>query len=149
MDLGPQAAGPGAGGDGAGAAGAAGLRVRRRLRGAGGPRPRRSGGDRARGGPGAGDGTVRGHGAGGGARAAHRAGGNVALDQSAARSAAEKYLEGAGEVTYRVSVQATGIEVQVSRRAATGFLRVVGIDGVTIGASARAEPRHGVAEPGP
>ncbi len=78
----------------------------------------------------------------------YRAGGNVALDRAAAQSATAKYLEGAGDVTYRVSVQATGIEVQVSRRASTGFLRVIGVNSVTIGASARAEPRHGFMEAG-
>jgi uncharacterized membrane protein len=80
--------------------------------------------------------------------ASYRGGGSVVLDQAAARDAAVSYLDGAGGVTYSVAVHTTGVEVQVSRRANTGFLRVIGVDGVSIGANARAEPRHGVAEAG-
>jgi len=39
--------------------------------------------------------------------------------------------------------------VSASRRASTGFLRVVGINGVDISASAAAEPRHGVGSAAP
>jgi uncharacterized membrane protein len=79
---------------------------------------------------------------------AYRGGGTVALDQAAARQAAETYLAGA-DVTYRVTAGANGVAVEVSRQATLGFLRVIGIDGVTIGASARAAPRFGVTAPAP
>ena len=74
---------------------------------------------------------------------AYRGGGTVTLDQVVARQSAETYLTGA-DVTYTVTAGASGVEVEVSRRAPMGFLRVIGIDGVTISASARAAPRHGV-----
>lgn len=81
---------------------------------------------------------------------AYRATGEVVLDESAAEQAATEYLaaEGGG-LTYSVTALPGGVEVAVSRRASTGFLRVLGIDGVDIGASARAEPRHGIASAGP
>lgn len=80
----------------------------------------------------------------------YRATGEVVLDESAAQQAATEYLaaEGGG-LMYSVTARPEGVEVAVSRRASTGFLRVVGIDGVDIDASARAEPRHGVASAGP
>lgn len=74
---------------------------------------------------------------------AYRGGGAVTLDRAAARQAAETYLAGA-EVTYTTAASANGVEVEVSRRATLGFLRVIGIDDVTISASARAAPRYGV-----
>jgi uncharacterized membrane protein len=81
---------------------------------------------------------------------AYRASGEVVLDESAAEQAATEYLaaEGSG-LTYAVTARPEGVEVAVSRRASTGFLRVLGIDGVDIDASARAEPRHGIASAGP
>ena len=75
---------------------------------------------------------------------AYRAGSGLVLDEAAARRAAVSYLNEAGAVTFEVTVRGSVVEVKVSRRAETGFLRVLGIDGVTIGATARAEPRHGV-----
>lgn len=80
---------------------------------------------------------------------AYRAGSGVALNQAAARQAASTYLTNAGEVTYEVIVGTTTVAVTVHRRARTGFLRVMGIDGFTIGASAHAEPRVGGIESGP
>jgi uncharacterized membrane protein len=79
---------------------------------------------------------------------AYRGGGAVALDQAAARHAAETYL-GGSDLTYTVRAHAGGVEVEVSRRATLSFLRVIGIDGVTIGASAQAAPRFGVTAPAP
>jgi uncharacterized membrane protein len=76
---------------------------------------------------------------------AYRASGSVVLDEQAAYRAAVGYLEDEGGVTYSVVVRPAGVEVAVSREASTGFLRVVGIDGVEISAKATAEPRHGVA----
>jgi uncharacterized membrane protein len=80
----------------------------------------------------------------------YRASGEVVLDESAAEQAATEYLaaEGSG-LTYSVVARPEGVEVAVSRRASTGFLRVLGIDGVDIDARARAEPRHGIASAGP
>ena len=77
------------------------------------------------------------------------AGETVSLDQAAAYDAAVGYLEDEGGLNYAVAVAPGRVEVAVSRRATTGFLRVLGIDGVDISASATAEPRHGIetAEP--
>lgn len=80
---------------------------------------------------------------------AYRAGSGLVLDQAAARRAAASYLNETGNVTYEVAASGAGVEIHVSRQARTGFLRVIGIDGVTIGASSRAEPRHGVASETP
>lgn len=68
----------------------------------------------------------------------------VVLDQTAAYTAAVTYLEDEGGLDYAVDVAPEGVDVSVSRNASTGFLRVLGIDGVDINASASAEPRHGV-----
>ncbi len=78
----------------------------------------------------------------------YRSLGEVLLDEAAARQAAVQYLEAEG-VSYSVVVEPTRVEVSVSRQASTGFLRVVGIDGVEISANASAEPRHGVASAQP
>jgi uncharacterized membrane protein len=79
----------------------------------------------------------------------YRASGEVLLDESAARQAAVQYLEAEGGLSYSVVVRPTRVEVSVSRQASTGFLRVVGINGVEISANASAEPRHGVAAAAP
>ena len=76
---------------------------------------------------------------------AYRASGVVVLDGQAAYRAAVGYLEDEGGLTYSVVVRPAGVEVAASREASTGFLRVVGIDGVEISARATAQPRHGVA----
>jgi uncharacterized membrane protein len=76
-------------------------------------------------------------------------GANVVLDQGAAYQAAVEYLQGEGDSNYSVRASTTGVDVQVSRRAATAFLRIIGIDGVTISAHARAEPQHGIAATSP
>lgn len=83
--------------------------------------------------------------------AAYRASGgeSVVLDQTAAYQAAVEYLRAEGGLDYSVVTRPAGVEVSVSRRASTGFLRVVGINGFDISASATAEPRHGVASAGP
>lgn len=75
---------------------------------------------------------------------AYRGGGVVTLDAVAARRADEAYLSGA-DLTASVTAWTDGIEVQVSRRAPLGFLRVIGLETVTISAGARALPRAGVA----
>ncbi len=75
----------------------------------------------------------------------YRASGEVLLNEPAARQAAVQYLEAEGDLSYSVVVGPTRVEVAVSRQASTGFLRVVGINGVKISANASAEPRHGVA----
>ncbi len=79
----------------------------------------------------------------------YRASGEVLLDQAAARQAAVQYLEAEGGLSYSVVVRPTRVEVSVSRQASTGFLRVVGINGVEISANASAAPRHGVASAEP
>lgn len=71
-------------------------------------------------------------------------GADVALDESAAYAAAVGYLSGESGVTYTVTTSPTSVAVQVSRGASTAFLRVLGIDDVSISANAVAEPRHGV-----
>ena len=76
---------------------------------------------------------------------AYRDSGAVALDEGAARQAAEEYLGAESNVTYSVVVRPARVEVSVSRQASTGFLKVIGIDGFEISANASAEPRHGVA----
>jgi Flp pilus assembly protein TadG len=79
----------------------------------------------------------------------YRATGEVVLDEPLAREAAALYLEAEGGLDYVVSVQPGRVEVSVSRQAATGFLRVIGIDGIEVSASASAEPRYGVESAGP
>jgi Flp pilus assembly protein TadG len=79
---------------------------------------------------------------------AYRASGQVVLDEAKARDAAEQYLQDEEDVDYSVQVSQAGVEVFVSRRASTSFLRLVGIDGVDISATSSAAPRHGVAEAG-
>jgi Flp pilus assembly protein TadG len=77
------------------------------------------------------------------------AGVTIVLDEAAAYDAAVRYLDDEGDLDYSVTVEANSVDVSVSRQAATGFLRVLGIDGVGIGASATAEPRHGIDAAGP
>jgi Flp pilus assembly protein TadG len=80
---------------------------------------------------------------------AYRVSGAVALDEPAARQAAEEYLGAEANLTYSVLVQPARVEVSVSRQASTGFLKVIGINGFEISANASAEPRHGVASAQP
>lgn len=80
---------------------------------------------------------------------AYRASGKVALDERAAYEAAVEYLDAEGDLTYSVVVRPTRVEVAVLRQASTGFLGVIGIEGVEITARAAAEPRHGVASAEP
>lgn len=75
---------------------------------------------------------------------AYRASGAAVLDQDAAQRATSSYLADGGDIDYSVTTSATGVEVQVSREASTGFLRVVGIESMSISARARAEARHGI-----
>lgn len=77
------------------------------------------------------------------------AGGSVVLDEGAAYQTAVEYLQEEGGLLYTVAVRPERVEVSVSRQASTGFLRVIGINGFEIGASASAEPRHGIASAGP
>lgn len=77
---------------------------------------------------------------------AYRASGgsDVSLDDGAAYAVAVGYLAAEVGMEYAVTASPTRVEVQVSRGASTAFLRVLGIDNVTISARASAEPRHGV-----
>lgn len=81
--------------------------------------------------------------------AVYRSTGEVVLDEQLAREAAVFYLDAEGDLDYAVSVLSDRVEVSVSRQATTGFLRVIGIDGVEVSASASAEPRYGVENAGP
>lgn len=81
--------------------------------------------------------------------AVYRSTGEVVLDEQLAREAAAFYLDAEGDLDYVVSVLSDRVEVSVSRQATTGFLRVIGIDGVEVSASASAEPRYGVESAGP
>ena len=79
----------------------------------------------------------------------YRSTGEVILDEQLARDAAAAYLDAEGGLDYVVNVLPDRVEVSVSRQATTGFLRVIGIDGVEVSASASAEPRYGVESAGP
>jgi len=81
--------------------------------------------------------------------AVYRAESRVVLDERMAREVAALYLDAEDGVTYSVSVFPDRVDVEVSRQASTGFLRVIGIDGVAVSASASAEPRYGVDRAGP
>ncbi len=81
--------------------------------------------------------------------AVYRSTGELVLDEQLARDAAALYLDAEGALDYLVSVLSDRVEVSVSRQATTGFLRVIGIDGVEVSASASAEPRYGVESAGP
>jgi len=81
--------------------------------------------------------------------AVYRSTGEVVLDEQLARDAAALHLDAEGDLDYAVSVLPNRVEVSVSRQATTGFLRVIGIDGVEVSASASAEPRYGVESAGP
>lgn len=72
------------------------------------------------------------------------AGAEVALDEDAAYEAAAQHLAAEGDAVYSIGVGEERVEVEVSRSANTAFLRLLGIESVTIMAEASAEPRHGV-----
>jgi len=78
-------------------------------------------------------------------QAAYRADGVTALDPAAARAAAEAYLlaQSPGLAGMVVADQRR-VVVHVQRQMPTGFLRIVRITTVTIGATAVAEVRHGI-----
>lgn len=79
----------------------------------------------------------------------YRASGDVVLDEAAAREVAAEYLADEDDLAYSVQVSPTGVEVSVSRQASTSFLRLLGISGVDINATASAAPRHGIDAVGP
>ncbi len=81
--------------------------------------------------------------------AVYRSTGEVVLDEQLARDAAVFYLDAEGDLDYVVSVLSDRVEVSVSRQATTGFLRVIGINGIEVSAVASAEPRYGVESAGP
>jgi len=72
--------------------------------------------------------------------AVYRSAGEVVLDEQLARDAAVLYLDAEDGLDYVVNVLPDRVEVAVSRQATTGFLRVIGIDGIEVSASASAEP---------
>lgn len=77
------------------------------------------------------------------------AGETIVLDENAAYDAATQYLDDEGDIEYSVIVAANRVDVAVSRQASTGFLQVLGINGVEINANATAEPRYGIETAGP
>jgi Flp pilus assembly protein TadG len=77
------------------------------------------------------------------------AGETVVVDETAAYDAATRYLDDEGNLDYSVTVDTNRVDVSVSREASTGFLRVLGIDGVEIDASSTAVPRYGIEAAGP
>lgn len=77
----------------------------------------------------------------------YRATGQVVLDEAAARAAAIEYLDEEDGLDYVVSTGPASVEVSVERHATTGFLRVVGIDGVDVQAHAEAAPRSDAGSP--
>ena len=81
--------------------------------------------------------------------AVYRSAGEGVLDEQLARDAAVLYLDAEDGLDYVVNVLPDRVEVAVSRQATTGFLRVIGIDGIEVSASASAEPRYGVESAGP
>lgn len=73
------------------------------------------------------------------------AGSVVVLDQASARATAAEYLaEQPGGLEARIETGAERVVVEVGREVPTGFLRIVGIERVRIGATAPAEVRWGV-----
>lgn len=80
-------------------------------------------------------------------QAAYRADGVSVLDPAAARQAADAYLVAQSpELTGTVVADQQRVIVRVQRQIPTGFLRIVHITSVTIGATATAEVRHGIAK---
>lgn len=79
--------------------------------------------------------------------AAYRASGGalIVLDPDAAQQAAIGYLVRENGTEYAVETTDESVAVAVTRIAPTAFLRVLGIDGVEVGARAVAEPRIGIA----
>lgn len=72
------------------------------------------------------------------------AGAEAALDEEAAYEAAAQHLAAEGDAVYSIGVGDARVEVAVSRSANVAFLRLLGIESVTITAEASAKPRHGV-----
>ena len=78
---------------------------------------------------------------------AYRAGLGVGLDPEAAYDAAVGYLSGR-DVEYVVTADMDQVAVTLARPAETTFLRILGIEAVSISAEGTAEPRYGIAEVG-
>lgn len=71
----------------------------------------------------------------------------VVLDEPAARAVALQHATAAG-LTAQVATTPRSVEVTVTKRMRTSFLRVVGIDELEVRATGRAVPRYDAA-PGP
>lgn len=80
--------------------------------------------------------------------ALYRATGQARLDQAAAKASAQAFIEAAG---FDGAAQATDdtVTVSVSGTAATQLLSVIGIDHLSVGAQANAQPLTGVDAPEP
>jgi hypothetical protein len=83
---------------------------------------------------------------------AYRVSGDVVLDRQQAAAAAHRYLAATGNPnasSASVAVTDDQVTVTVSRRQATQILRIVGMSGITVDASATARAAHGVNAPEP
>ena len=76
-----------------------------------------------------------------------RAGARVSLDEAGARRAAEARLASASGLSARVLATSELVSVRVERSVPLAFLGLIGLGGVTVSASAEAEPRAGVGRP--
>lgn len=76
----------------------------------------------------------------------YRATGEIALDNGWARYVARQYIAGAGGLEATVDVAGNQVIVTVRRDVPLSFLRLVGVGGVRVGATAVAEPFYGIAE---
>ncbi len=76
-----------------------------------------------------------------------RAGARVSLDEAGARRAAEARLASASGLSARVLATSELVSVRVERSVPLAFLGLLGLGGVTVSASAEAEPRAGVGAP--
>jgi len=71
----------------------------------------------------------------------------VVLNPSLARERAERYLESSEfEGTAEVDATQQTVTIRLSEHEQTGFLRVLGLTGFDVTASAVASPRHGIEE---
>lgn len=73
-------------------------------------------------------------------------GARVSLDAAEARRQAEARLAGAPGISGAVAATRDAVRVRVERRVEPAFLGLIGLGGVTVSASAEAEPRAGVGQ---
>ena len=76
----------------------------------------------------------------------YRATGEIALDNGWARYVARQYVAGSGGLEATVDVAGNRVIVTVRRDVPLSFLKLFGVEGVRVGATAVAEPFYGIAE---